>query len=529
MKRLFPLPRSIMAQMLLGIAGVFIILSFSTAYILFSSKNLQNISDRMFEQERFIKSVQEDLARFQIPLLDYLSTRSSNALAQILIDTQALRAKLPAYVSILPNTAELRERELYALIRSYLNLAEQAMEEKRGRNIAAYTRIYDEMAGLLAYINHEIEAISVERFRGQMDAYGLFIARSGTLQFWNLLFIVFISLFAILVLFQSLRRITAPMTRLSAMAAELAAGNFSINDIESESVREMDQVVAAFNKMKNEIGNYIEEIRWQENIKQEYMREKMRNMKMEGLVRHMEIYALQAQMNPHFLFNTINTGMQLAIVEGADRTSEYMEYMAKLFRHIIRNKEIIVPLRHEIEGLAFYYYILRVRFPRSLDLTLECDEDIMDSVKVPVSILQPLVENCVIHAFKDGYVPPAAPGGQNEHAEMTANATIAPDKGTAAEKYSRVNVRAQMQGRHLILSVRDNGRGMEPETVQRLLHPQSLDESSVSRVMGLENVIQRLYFFYPDDPGVVSIETGPGQGTAVIIRIDAGREPCIAF
>jgi hypothetical protein len=66
------------------------------------------------------------------------------------------------------------------------------------------------------------------------------------------------------------------------------------------------------------------------------------------------------------------------------------------------------------------------------------------------------------------------------------------------------------------------------ETVEELLHPQSIDESSVSRIMGLKNVIQRLYFFYPDDPDVVDIETGQ-QGTAVIIRIDTEREPCLAF
>jgi sensor histidine kinase YesM len=494
------LPRSFRVQMLLGFAGAFVVLSFSTAYILFSSKNLQNISDSMFEQERFIKSIQEGLDRFQGPLLEYLFTRSSNALAQILINTHSLRANLPTYIPVLSDSTDLRERELYSLIRSYLNLADQAIEEKRGRNTAAYTRIYDEMAALFEYINREIETISAERFRGQIDAYGLFIVRSGTVQFWNLLFIIFVSVFAVLILFRSARRITDPMIRLSAMAVELSAGNFSIDDIESETVREMDQVVAAFNNMKNKIRSYIEEIRWQENIKQEYMREKMRNMKMEGLVRHMEIYALQAQMNPHFLFNTINTGMQLAIVESADRTSEYMEYMAKMFRHIIRNKEIIVPLRHEIEGLEFYFYILRVRFPRTLDLSLDYDKELLDTVKVPVSILQPLVENCVIHAFKN-----------------------------SVETSSRINVKAEKRDQRLILSVRDNGQGMDQETAKRLLHPLSLGESSVSRVMGLENVIQRLYFFYPDDASVVDIETAPGRGTAVVIRIDTGREPCIAF
>jgi sensor histidine kinase YesM len=496
--------RSLKGQMLFSVLGVFVILSFSTAYILFSAKNLQKISESIFEQERFIKLIRNDLEAYQGPLLEYLSTRSSNALAQILIDAQALRGKLPPFTPIAAGKAELRERELYFLIRSYLNLADAAMEEKRGRNIAAYTRAYDEMAGLLDYINREIDSISIERFRSQMDAYGIFITESGTLQFWNLLFIIFISIFAILLLLRSINRITDPLVRLSAMAAELSAGNFSIADIQSETVREMDQVVEAFNRMKNEIRKFIEEIRWQENIKQEYMREKMRNMKMEGLVRHMEIYALQAQMNPHFLFNTINTGMQLAIVEGAERTSEYMEYMAKLFRHIIRNKEIVVPLRHEIEGLEFYFYILRVRFPKNLDLVLDYDRALLDLCRVPVSILQPLVENCVIHAFKDS----PAPEGESRYL---------------------INVRAEQQGPRLILSVRDNGRGMEQDRVEKLLHPLSLDESSVSRVMGLENVIQRLYFFYPGDPEVVDIETAPGAGTAVIIRIDTGREPCIVF
>jgi sensor histidine kinase YesM len=497
--------------MLSSIFGVFIILAFSTVYILFSARKLQDISDRSFERERFMKTIQEDLAAYQEPLLEYLSTRSSNALSRILINSQILRGKLPAYFPISANKAELRERELYRLIYAYLDMADEAMEEKRSRYIAAYTAIYDEMEGLLTYINREIEAISAEYFRGQLDAYGLFMADFGTIQFWNLLFIIFVSVFAVLLLLLSVERITTPLVRLSGMATELSAGHFDIDDIKTASVREIDQVVEAFNQMKHEIRNFIEEIRWQENIKQEYMRERLRNLKMEGLVRRMEIYTLQAQMNPHFLFNTLNTGMQLAIVEGADRTGEYIESMAQLFRHNIRNREIIVPLRHEIEGLNYYFDILRIRFPKSLDLVLDYDKELLDQVTVPVSLLQPLVENCVVHAFKSG---PALASGDAEF--------------RGAEK-SRIIVRVEKTGERLVLSVRDNGCGMSRETVDRLLHPQGIDESSLSRVMGLENVIQRLYFFYPGDGEVVRIETAPGKGTAVFICIDTGRKPCIEF
>ncbi|AEF80536.1 sensor histidine kinase [Leadbettera azotonutricia] len=503
-QRRFKVFGSFRARILAGTFGVFFILILSAAYIFFSARHLQTIQDRSFEQERFIASIRDDLAGFQEPLLDYLSTRSSNALARLLINSQNLRGKLPTYTPIIADPIALKERELYILIYTYLNLADQAVEEKRGRNIAAYTSIYDEMDDLMSYIDNEIETISTERFRNRMESYRVFIIESGSVQIWNLFFIVCISVFAMLLLFISVRRITGPLERLAVMAVELSGGNFDIEDIETNSVDEIDQVVEAFNRMKGEMRNYIEEIRWQENIKAEYMQEKMRNLKMEGLIRRVEIYALQAQMNPHFLFNTLNTGMQLAIVEGADRTSEYMEYMAQLFRHIIRNKEVFVPLRHEIDGLKFYFSILKVRFPKNLELILDYDEALLDTCKVPVSILQPLVENCVIHAFKDQ--TPDVSGSK-----------------------SLINVRAEKQGTRLILSVRDNGCGMEKEKAEDLLHPLSIDESSISRVMGLENVIQRLYFFYPDDREVIGIESAKGEGSAVFIRIDTGRAPCTGF
>ena len=476
-------------------------MSLSTAYILFSNRKIQQLSETSFEQERFLMSIQKDLDAYEKLLVEFLSTLSSNALAQIFIDTQSLRQKLPSYQQIRGNPADLKERELYVLILHYINLADQAIEEKRGRNISAYTAIYEEMVVLKNYINREIDTISTGRFWSQLGAYERFLAESGNIQLWNFIFVISMSAFSMLILLYSLNRFTGPLIKLSAMTKELSEGNFSIPDMETSSglVDELDQVIEAFNHMKTEISNYIEEIRWQENIKQEYMQEKMRNMKMEGLVRHMEIYALQAQMNPHFLFNTINTSMQLAILEGADRTGEYMDYMAQLFRHIIRNKEIIVPLRHEVKGLEYYFYLLQVRFPKNLKLAMECPEELL-YIKVPVSILQPLVENCVIHAFND-----------------------------SPEEFLRsISVRAELEGKQLVISVTDNGQGMNLETVQNLLHPQSIDESSVSRVMGLKNVIQRLYFFYPDEPNVVDIKTGLG-GTAVIIRIDTEKEPCLAF
>jgi len=492
------LGNSFRIQILLSVFGVFILLVLSTAYILFTTIKLQSIADNSFERERHIKAIRDSLVAYQEPLLEYLSTRSSNALGRLLIDSQRLRNQIPREVPLSHIKSDLREREVYALILSYLDFSDRVIDEKRGRNIAGYTRTYEVMTDLLSYINREIEIIGTERFRNQLDAYGEFIKNSRNIQLSNFLFILFTSFFAILLLIRSVEKMTDPMIRLSSMATQLSDGNFGIEDIGMSSVYEIDHVVEAFNRMKNDIRTYIEEIRRQEQLKQEYMQEKMRNLKMEQLVRRMEIYTLQAQMNPHFLFNTLNTGMQLAIVEGADRTGEYMEYLSRLFRHNIRNKDILVPLRHEIEGMRYYFYILKVRFPKNLDLVLDYDEELLDSCRVPVSILQPLVENCVVHAFQD------APGPNS------------------------IIVRVHLDKSYLTLSVTDNGNGIPSETIAALLHPLPIDESS-SRVMGLENVIQRLYFFYPDDLEVIRISSEKGRGSSVTIRIDTEREPCIAF
>ncbi|MCA1949023.1 MAG: two-component sensor histidine kinase, partial [Treponema sp.] len=292
-------------QMVVSIFGVFGLLVVSTAYILYSTVQLQKYADQSFQKERYLKNVQEAFLAYQEPLLEYLSTRSSNALAKYLIESQNLRKVLPEPAAITYDLNSIREQTVYNLIRRYLDMADVAVEQKRGRNIEGYIGLYAEMTSLLGYINKEIEHVSTERFKSQIDTYGHFIRYSQNIILSNLLFIICISLFSVVLLMYSVQKMTGPMVHLSAMATEISAGNFTVEDVSLSSIYEIDHVIDAFNKMKKEISHYIEEIRLQETIKQEYMQERMRNLKMEDLLRRMETYTLQAQMNPHFLFNTL--------------------------------------------------------------------------------------------------------------------------------------------------------------------------------------------------------------------------------
>ena len=293
-------------------------------------------------------------------------------------------------------------------------------------------------------------------------------------------------------------KILKPLNVLVENSLEIANGNFNSPDIPEGVWYEINELISGFNRMKTDLSTYIQEIEWKRGVEKEFMKERLNNMKMQQLMKRMELYTMQAQMNPHFLFNTLNTGVQLAILEGADNTAEYMTLLAKLFRHDVSQKNVIVPLRHEADGIEVYCAILRIRFPKTLTLNISIPENLKDECLVPVSILQPLVENSIVHGFNES-------------------------KG-----YGTVSVTAEKEGNILRLCVEDDGCGIKEETRQKLLEKANLDTTS-SKIMGLENVIQRLYFFYPNNTEIIKIDSELHKGTKITISLNTQEEPCIQF
>jgi len=488
---------SLWFKLLMYLSLSMIIMVASIGFILFSSMNLQNIAYQRFQEERYFQELQSYLTELQVPLQNYLTNKSSSALSRLLFLSETIREMVPATRPILNSESELKKREIYFLIDSYLSLLNQTIELKRGRKAREYNETYQELIRMYNHICIQIDELSLHGFRIQLAEYSNFLEVFRKLQLQNLLLVVVATLFAYSLLTQMAKNITTPMLKLSQMATQLSNGNFDIPDIEFSSINEVDQVANAFNQMKSSIHHYISELQKQKEMEQQIMTERLRNMKMEQLLKRMELYTMQAQMNPHFLFNTINTGVQLAILEEADKTAEFMENLADLFRFNIKEKKYFVPLRHEVEGLKVYYNILKIRFPKTLRLNLDVREDYLDRFSCPNMMLQPLVENSVLHAFKNG------------------------------DGIGTVNVRIDYQDPILIISVSDDGIGMPEELVKELLTPHTRDNQFGQKVMGLENIIQRCYFFYPNQKDVIEIKSAPGEGTEIIIRLHTEVEPCI--
>ncbi|MDC7220826.1 MAG: histidine kinase [Spirochaetales bacterium] len=465
---------------------------FFLAVIMLFSLEIRRQADRQFLEEQRLMDLQDRLSRIQEPLLSYLSSRSSSALSELLILSEGLKGGIPEEKPLSRKPEEQFQREIYFLVEAYLAKVEEAISEKRGRNITAYTESYEFLQDLYSHINNRIDMARLTGFHGGMENFQAFMLLFGRMQKLNLLLMLSGAGMAFSLLLIRVDRITRPMFELSLMAEYLSRNEFDQPDRHFDSVDEVNRVAEAFNDMKHNIHHYIKELEKRREVE-------LRNMKMEQMLKKMELYTMQAQMNPHFLFNTINTGVQLAIMEEAERTGDFMESLANLFRHNLRDKQFFVPLRHERDGLTSYLEILRIRFSKTRDFEMNIPEEYLDRFTVPAMIIQPLVENSVVHAFKD------------------------------YEGRARVNIQLRFEKPYLVFSVKDNGSGIPQRTVERLLEKHAPDYSMESKVMGLDNVIQRLYFFYPEERDIVQIFSNPGEGTEIVIRINTEVEPCMTL
>lgn len=196
-----------------------------------------------------------------------------------------------------------------------------------------------------------------------------------------------------------------------------------------------------------------------------------------------ELQALQAQINPHFLYNTLeNLRMQCEIDEYYE-LSDKIAVLSDLFRFSVNWKEKVTTLEKEFENLRNYLYIMEMRFMEALQYELLCDIEVYDFI-IPKLILQPLVENCFKHGFKDKEYPWI------------------------------ISVIAKKEGAKVHIIIRDNGWGIPKEKLEKLMSGSQDDSNSI----GIENVQQRLKGIYPKTSSFL-IQSQELNGTKISITI----------
>lgn len=203
------------------------------------------------------------------------------------------------------------------------------------------------------------------------------------------------------------------------------------------------------------------------------------------LLKQTELQALQAQIRPHFLFNTLNTIANLALQENAPQTREMVFTMSELMRFALRSASHLVTVSEEVDHVKNYLFIQRTRFSDRLTISMEVDPSILD-VPIPALTLQPLVENAIIHGLRD-------------------------------RKSGEVTVLGRQEGEWAVLEIRDDGIGMTPEKVAETMQVTGRNRERVGSI-GLDNVRRRLQHHFGTRFSF-EIDSMPGQGTAMRIKI----------
>jgi len=260
--------------------------------------------------------------------------------------------------------------------------------------------------------------------------------------------------------------VTRPLKRLDKGFQQLESGNFDVK-VKKSSEDELGRIIDSFHRMAGRIKEMFEKTVTDEKLKREY-----------------EIRSLQYQINPHFLYNTLNSIRLMALLSNNSNIANALDALIKFLRRIVGRKEPLITLQEEIENIRLYIAIQNIRYNDSIEVKYNIEEYLQTS-KVPGFILQPIVENAIFH-------------------------------GIEPKKNGILKIDISSCDNILYIKVMDNGIGMTQQQITEIFS-QNDDEDSLNHI-GLNNVDKRIKLHFGIQYGL-SIESIYGHETSVIVKI----------
>lgn len=297
---------------------------------------------------------------------------------------------------------------------------------------------------------------------------------SGLNRFVAILLLVIVVLFILFYYFSSyfLRNILTPVHNVVEGMALVQAGNLETH-LEPEGQYEIRQMIHSFNRMVRKLKNLIEENKIAQDKKHEA-----------------EIKALQSQINPHFLVNTLNSIRFMAQVSKFEGIRRMAESLIRIVSCSFRSNISFYTLKEELEVLDSYLYLMKIRYSEGFDAEFHIEESCLDFL-VPRLILQPLVENSIVHGFN-------------------------------GEDFGHLVISAKRESQQMLITVWDNGQGMTKEKIWKVLHPEEQRDNDNTSI-GLENVIARLKLNFGEECQI-EIHSELEKFTEIILKLPIAKE-----
>ncbi|MEH7545204.1 sensor histidine kinase [Neobacillus vireti] len=283
--------------------------------------------------------------------------------------------------------------------------------------------------------------------------------------------IILLIMAAILLSYSFMQNYSKRINKIVSTIRQVEKGNLDARIPESKHEDELSRIASNMNSMLNELNNYIEQFY-------------MLNMKQQQA----ELKALQAQINPHFLFNTLEAIRMVAVLEGSKTSSKMIFHLSKLFRYSLESKDT-VPFYTEMEYVKQYLTLMQFKHPDKLEVHFDIPDEV-EQTPVQKLILQPIIENYFVHGFKK---------------DRTDN---------------ELTICAAHLGEKIEIRIEDNGKGMSEEELANIVQHINREEGDEMQSIGLRNIHQRLKLKFGDQFGL-SVKSSKDTGTMVTMSIPA--------
>ena len=276
------------------------------------------------------------------------------------------------------------------------------------------------------------------------------------------------------------KAIVLPVMKLADTSKKIASNDFFVEDVEVENKDELGELVRAFNKMKFATGEYIEALEEKRKTLDLLHEEELEKLAIERELENMKFDLLKNQINPHFLFNTLNVIAGMANLEDAEVTEKMIRALSDLFRYNLKTKEAEVPLAQELKAVEDYMYLQQMRFGKRVLYEITCEVN-KELTMVPVFTFQPIVENSIIHGL------------------------------CKKEEGGQIRIRIVEKENRIHITIGDTGVGMNAAELENMRS--QIERNADYNGIGLGNVFRRVKTMYEE--GEVEIYSKEQAGTVV--------------
>lgn len=258
-----------------------------------------------------------------------------------------------------------------------------------------------------------------------------------------------------------------PLQQFNLQIKSITQRNTPLSEAPRTRIPEFDFLLKQLQNMKDQISNLIEEVELKEKRKAD-----------------LEVEKLLYQINPHFLMNTLDTVHWLAVMNGQKEIDKVVVSLNKLLYYNLGKRRQVSTIREEIDSIRQYLTLQQVRYDFEFDVRIRVDDDVLD-LAIPRFILQPVLENSLYHGLNDdGYI----------------QVEVVKDNGS------------------IVISVHDNGSGISPEEIEKLLNQKQVEQQRAGMGIGM-NYVKRMIENQYGDRASLEIQSELGQGTSVYLKL----------